>query len=110
MICVENISDVSDELRFLTTSIIQNIQKLEKEFKKKIFLLITDTQDIYREVIYKYINSCETISLPPYSINDTRDFLLQKGVLHGVSEENLKRFFELSQGNLEVVDFLYEEF
>lgn len=110
LICVENISDVSDELRFLTTSIIQNIQKLEKEFKKKIFLLITDTQDIYREVIYKYINSCETISLPPYSINDTRDFLLQKGVLHGVSEENLKRFFELSQGNLEVVDFLYEEF
>lgn len=40
LICVENISDVSDELRFLTTSIIQNIQKLEKELKRRYFYLL----------------------------------------------------------------------
>lgn len=110
LICIENISDVSSELRILTTSIIQNIQKLEKEFKKKIFLLITDTQDIYMDVIYKHTNSYELIRLPSYSITDTRNFLLQRGVIHDISKENLERIFKLSQGNLELVDFLYEEF
>lgn len=110
LICIENISDVSDELRFLTTCIIQNVQELEKEFKKKIFLLITDTQDIYIDVIHKYTSSCERILLPSYSINDTRDFLIQRGVIHDISTENLSRIFELSQGNLDLADFLYEEF
>lgn len=110
LICIENISDVSGELRFLITCIVENIQRLEKEFKKKIFLLITDTQDSYKDIIYKYTNSYEIIPLPSYSIDDTENFLLQHGVIHNISTENLNHIFELSQGNLDLVDFLYEEF
>lgn len=110
LICIENISDVSSEVRFLTTAIIQNIGKLEKEFKKKIFLLITDAQDTYMDVIREHTNSYKLISLPSYSIDDTREFLLQRGVIPKILEENLNHIFELSQGNLELVDFLYEDF
>lgn len=110
LICVNNISDVSDELRFLVTCIIKNIQMLEKEFNKKIFLLITDTQAIYKDVIYKNTNSYKIIELPPYSIDDTKKFLLDRGVVQNISDENLKLIFELSQGNLDIADFLYEEF
>lgn len=108
VICIENISDISDKLRLLTNCILENIQKLENEFKVKIFLVITDTQDKYKDVIYKYTNSHEIILLPPYTINDTKDFMNHKDIVHNISEIDLTRIFELSQGNLDLVDFLYE--
>lgn len=110
LICINNISDVSDELRFLITCIIKNIHMLKKEFGKNIFLLITDTQDIFKDVIYKNTNSYNIIELPPYSINDTNRYIIDRGIVQNISEENLSHIYELSQGNLDIVDFLYQEF
>ena len=70
LICVENISDASDEIRFFTTSIIKNILKLQNEFQKKIYLLITDTQESYQDIIYAYTNSYKKINLPVYTKED----------------------------------------
>lgn len=55
LICVENMSDVSDDIRLFISSIIKNISMLENEFNKKIFILITDTQKIYLDTIYKLL-------------------------------------------------------
>lgn len=109
LICVENISDVSDDVRLFITSIIINVSKLEKEFHKKVYLLITDTQEAYQNIIYKYSNNFRKIELPAYSKLDIRDFLnLKKSALH-ISEENIESIWLLSQGNLDLVDFLFEE-
>ena len=54
LICVDNIENVSDELRFLVIQIIGNIKRLENDYSKKIFVLITSTLDIYNDNISKY--------------------------------------------------------
>lgn len=107
LICVENISDVSDEVRLFTTSIIKNIPALEKEFHKRIFLLITDTQESYQETVYKCTNLCKKIELSTYTKQDIKTFLEMKK--SEVSEENIELIWTLSQGNLDTVDFLFEE-
>jgi len=109
LICLENISDVSDEIRFFTTSIIKNILKLQNEFKKKIFLLITDSQESYQDIIYAYTNSYRKIKLPAYTKEDIKNFLSMKKSVLDISEERLEYIWTLSQGNLDLVDFLFEE-
>lgn len=109
LICVENISDVSDNMRLFVSSIIKNISKLEKEFNKKILLLITDTQETYKDIIYKNTNSHQSIKLPMYTKEDVKEFLNARGAILKISEEDIERIWTLSQGNLDLVDFLFEE-
>ena len=109
LICVENISDVSDEVRLFTTSIIKNIPALEKEFHKRIFLLITDTQESYQDTICKYTHLCKKIELSTYTKQDIKTFLNMKKSILKVSEENIELIWTLSQGNLDIVNFLFEE-
>ena len=109
LICVENMSDVSDDIRLFISSIIKNISMLENEFNKKIFILITDTPKIYLDTIYKYINCCKKIELPAYTKQDIKIFLDMKESPVKVSEKNIEQIWVLSQGNLELVNFLFEE-
>ena len=109
LICAENISDVSDEVRFFTSCILKNILKLEKEFHKKIFLLVTDTQEIYQDTIFKYTNSYKRIQLPKYTIDDVKNFLSKKNIKFDISNANLEHIWTLSQGNLDIVNFLYDQ-
>lgn len=109
LICVENISDSFDEMRLLTSNIIRNITKLENEFKKRIFLLITDTQEVYLDTIYKYTNSYKKIELTMYTKQDVKAYMNLKKTIIKISEDNIEHIWALSQGNLDLVDFIYEE-
>lgn len=110
IICIENISEINDSLRFFITSIIENLKKLEYEFKKRIYLLITDSQDFYRDVIYKHTNSHQMILLPPYSIDDTKHYLNDTVLIHNIPTVEFNKIFDLCHGNLNLAYFLYEEF
>lgn len=77
--------------------------------KKKIFLLITDSQESYQDIIYAYTNSYRKIKLPAYTKEDIKNFLSMKKSVLDISEERLEYIWTLSQGNLDLVDFLFEE-
>lgn len=109
LFCVEDISDVTDEVRFFTSCILKNISKLEKEFHKKIFLLVTDTQEIYQDTILKYTNSYKKIKLPEYTIDDVKAFLNKKNIKFDILNIKLEHLWTLSQGNLDLVNFLYDQ-
>lgn len=106
LICVDNFENISDELRFLITQIIRNIKRLENDYCKKIFVLITSTQDIYNDNFLRYTISSKIIKLPKYALNDIENFFkLQKKLLNADSE----KIYSLCQGNLNLADFLYDE-
>ncbi|BCJ98860.1 hypothetical protein [Anaerocolumna chitinilytica] len=107
LICVENISIANSSIRILLSYIIYNIEKLEKEFKKRIFVLITDVYE--QDTIYKYNISTEIIKLQDYDINDVKIFLKQRHEIFNFDELNIEKIFELSSGNLHIADFLFEE-
>lgn len=109
LFCVENISDVSDNIRAFVTFTIENIENLETDFKKRIFFLITDSENSYEKAIYKYNISREIINLPNYSLTDIKMFFQHSNKLCEVTEDNLQKIYELSNGNLQLADFLYEE-
>lgn len=106
LICVDSMEDISDELKYLIFQIIKNIQRLERDYHKKIFVLITATQDIYEETILKYNVSTKTIRLQKYEINDIEEFFkIQKKLLR----VDVTKIYDLCHGNLNLADFLYEE-
>lgn len=109
LFCVKDISLSSDCVRTFVTLVIENITELELKFKKKIYFLITDTTNIYENVIYKFHVSKEIIDLPNYSVKDIEPFFERKNRLYRVSDEDVKKIYELSNGNLHIADFLYEE-
>ena len=106
LICVDNIENVSDELRFLVIQIIGNIKRLENDYRKKIFVLITSTLDIYNDNISKYDISKKIIKLPKYALSDMKKFFkLQKKLINADNE----KIYTLCQGNLNLADFIYNE-
>lgn len=106
LICVDSIETISDELRFLLFQIIRNIQRLESDYCKKIFVLITSTSDMYTDNIFRYIVSTQIIKLPKYDLNDIEKFFeLQKKL---INVDN-RKIYSLCQGNLNLADFLYDE-
>jgi hypothetical protein len=109
LFCVEDISNVSDSIRAFVTFTIENIEKLEYEFKKKVFFLITDTENFYEKAIYKYNITKEIISLKNYSLEDIKLFLNQSNKICNATENNVQKIYELSNGNLHLAEFLYEE-
>lgn len=106
LICVDNIENISDEMRFMILQIIKNIKRLENDYKKKIFVLITSTLDIYNDNILEYTISNKLIKLPKYTLNDVEKFFkLQERLINA---DNIK-IYSLCQGNLNLADFLYDE-
>ena len=93
-------------MRFLIIQIIRNVKRLENDYCKKIFVLITSTLDIYSDNILKYTISSKIIKLPKYTLNDIENFFkLQKKLINADS----KKIYSLCQGNLNLADFLYNE-
>lgn len=109
LFCIENISNVSDNIRAFVNFTIENIKDLEDHFNKRIFFLITDSENSYEKAIYKCNISMEIITLPNYSLTDIKIFFQNSHKLCKVSEDNLQKIYELSNGNLQLADFLYEE-
>ena len=106
LICVDNFANVSDELRLLIIQIIGNIKRLERDYCKKIFLLITSTLDTYNDNIARYAISEKTIKLPKYVLDDIEKFFkLQKRLINA---DNTK-IYNLCQGNLNLAEFVYNE-
>lgn len=106
LICIDDIERKSSEVRLLIFQILNSIQRLETEYNKKIFILISDTQDSYRESVYKYNVTIEIIDLPVYEKKDVKNFLKMGQKLLNVNTDNI---YDLCQGNLNLVDFFYEE-
>lgn len=106
LICIDNIEEISDELRCLIIQIIGNIERLENEYHKKIFVLITSALDIQNDVIFKCNSSQKLIKLPNYDIIDVEIFLkAQKKLL----TFDIKKIYTLCQGNLNLTNFIYKE-
>lgn len=106
LLCVDNIEDIPDELRFWIFQIIKNIQRLESDYHKKIFILITSTLDLYSDIVHQYIVSTKIINLPTYKANDIGKFFeIQKKLLN----VDVNKIYDLCHGNLNLADFLYDE-
>ncbi len=106
LICIDNIENVSDELRLLIIQIIGNIKRLENDYCKKIFVLITSTLDIYNDNIARYAITGRIIKLPKYALSDMEKFFeLQKRLIRADNE----KIYTLCQGNLNLADFIYNE-
>ena len=106
LICVDNIESIPDELRFLIVQIIRNIQRLECDYKKKIYILITSSSDTYCDNIFRYSISSKIIKLPKYDSNDIESFFKLQRKFINVDNEKI---YSLSQGNLNLAEFLYDE-
>ena len=106
LFCIDGIDQISVELRCLIIQIINNIPRLEKEYNKRIFMLITGTQDKYWEVFVIASVSSELITLPKYEVGDIKLFLKKQKKLLKVDSDKI---YKLCRGNLNLVDFLYNE-
>lgn len=109
LICIDDISDVSDNIRCFITNIIKCADKLQIEFKKNIYFLISDSLIDYSDSFIKYNLSYKIIDLPRYNYEDIKYYLTEYKCESNITEESLLQIYDLSQGNLNLVDFLYEE-
>lgn len=108
LLCIDDFSDCTDNLRFLISFIIKNISKLASETKKKIYVFLTDTLPCSVTLsTVTDMTSVKNISLPIYEIEDVSDYL-QNHVLLDYSEK-IHDIFRLSGGNLKLVGILYED-
>lgn len=106
LLCVDDIEDISDELRLLVFQIIKNIQRLESDYHKKIFILITSTLEPYSDTVFKDNVSTKIIKLPNYEANDIGKFFeMQKKLM----KVDIDKIYDLCHGNLNLADFLYNE-
>lgn len=106
LICVDNFEDISDVLRFLIIQIIRNVKRLETDYNKKIFVLITSKIDTYNDNILRYTVSSRIIKLPKYDFNDIEKFFKIQNKLINVDNNKI---YSLCQGNLNLADFIYDE-
>lgn len=106
LICIDNIEDISDDLQFAISQIIRNINRLENDYGRKIYLLITSTPNMYENIIYRYSVSFKIIPLPKYEENDIRDFFKSQNKLVDI---DTAKIYSLCQGNLNLADFLYDD-
>lgn len=106
LICVDGIENVSDELRILTFQIIKNIQRLERDYKKNIFVFITSVPDMITDDLLSCTVQSLIIRLPKYDANDIGKFFeLQNKFI----KVDVKKIFSLCDGNLNLADFLFDE-
>ena len=106
LICVDSIDNISDELRFLTFQIIRNIQRLEKDFSKKVFILVTGIPEMYTDNFRRCNVQTKIIELPKYGAPDIEKFFEFQNKLVNV---DIDRIYSLCHGNLNLADFLYDE-
>lgn len=106
LICVDSIENISDELRFLTFQIIKNIQRLEKDFNKKIFIFVTSIPEMYTDDFRGCNVSTKIIELPKYGVTDIEKFFKLQNKLVNV---DIVKIYSLCHGNLNLADFLYDE-
>lgn len=106
LICVDSIENISDELRFLTFQIIRNIQRLERDFNKKVFLFITSIPDVFTDNLLGCTVSTQIIELPKYSASDIKEFFKLQNKLIKI---DIDKIYSLCHGNLNLADFLYDE-
>ncbi len=108
LICIDGVSDCSDSLRLLINYIMKCIPQLETKKKKKIFFLFTDTQPYSDTISYTYNANLWKIKLSNYGKNDVSNFLRKYAALLDFSK-SLDKIFRLSNGNLKLAKFLYDE-
>lgn len=107
LICIDDISNADNELRVLITQIICYIHRLKKECNKEINILITDTQDLYYDTLYKYSISIKYVCLRQYQPKDIEKYLDNQKRLSLPFDS--RQIYKLSQGNLKLVEFIYDE-
>lgn len=106
LICIDNIEEISDELQFVISQIIKNINRLEDDYGQKIYLLITSTLNTYNNIIHRYSVPSIIIELPKYEKVDIEEFFKAHNKLVDV---DTAKIYSLCQGNLNLADFLYDD-
>lgn len=106
LICVDGIEYLSDELQFLIFQIIKNIYRLERDYDKKIFVLMTGAQSIYEDIICKYGISYKIVELPKYIAIDIKQYFETE---HKFLQFDADKVYSLCSGNLNLADFLYND-
>lgn len=104
LFCVDGLSQLDSRIRAIVSLIIHYIKKLQADFKVAINLLITDTTFI--QIPFEDIKVYELVK---YSKADIRQFLEAKHSLLPIQEDEIATIAELSDANLYLADFLYEE-
>lgn len=108
ILCIDDFSDCTDNLRLLIIFIIKNISRLALETKKKIYVILTDTLPCsFTLSTITDMTSVKNIFLPLYEMEDVSDYL-QNHVLLDYSPK-IHDIFRLSGGNLKLVDILYKD-
>ena len=106
LICVDSIENISDEIRFLTFQIVKNIQRLEKDFNKKIYIFVTSIPEIYTDDFWVCTESVKIIKLHNYGKTDIENFFKLQNKLVKV---DILKIYSLCNGNLNLANFLYDE-
>ncbi len=106
LICVDSIEYLSDELQFLIFQIIKNIPRLEKDYNKSIFMLMTGVRNIYEDIIRKYEGSFKIVKLPKYKARDIKEYFDKE---HKFLKFDADKIYSLCNGNLNLADFLYND-
>ncbi|MBP3617720.1 MAG: hypothetical protein J6J38_06760 [Lachnospiraceae bacterium] len=104
---VDDFMDADSEVKKMIMLISKNLERLQKEFKVTINLLITNIDSDYMpflgsKKVFEYM-------LGKYEVSDVSDFLHQKYKLIVAQEEDVLSIYRICGGNLKLVEFIYEE-
>ena len=107
LFCVDGLSNADSGVRAMIMLIIQHIQKLQNDFKVTIYILVTEI-----DIDNIFINHYERIveyNLLKYKFSDIKMYLTQNHKIVSLQEQEIKTISELCNGNLNLVEFMYEE-
>lgn len=107
LLCIDGLSNADSGIRAIIMLIIQHIQKLQDDFKVTIYILITEI-DIDNIFINQYERVIE-YNLLKYVFSDIKIYLAQNHKIARLQEQEIITISELSNGNLNLVEFMYEE-
>lgn len=106
LICVDDFSNANSEIRIIVMLIAKHVDELQKEFKVKIFMLITD---IGSNCIFSDSEKITEYTLEKYEITDITKFLETKRRIILPQEKQIEEIAKMCNGNLKLVEFLDEE-
>lgn len=107
LICLDNLEEVSSDLRVFILEIIKNIEDLEEDFNIKIYVLLTGTGIENLEIKNNCLTQSETITLENYSEKDLKNYLDKEYHFKIEESKEISKIAKLCNNNLHIANFLF---
>lgn len=112
LICIPKYSEQDNKIKLLVRILVENLQRLKKIFKHKMFFLISNLDGLCLNDFME-CSTIDKILLEDYEEKDIWQYLIEKHkfVLDETDvKEKLKQIKKICASNLKLVDFLYVDF